>query len=82
MYYHVIEAKYLREYKVWVRFKDGKDGEIDLSNDLDGPIFEPLKKVEYFKNFNIEGNTLHWGNGADYAPEYLYELVTRNVLTR
>ena len=56
-----------------IKFEDGKNGEIDFSNEFDGPIFEPLKKVEYFKKFNIEVKTLHWENGADFAPEYLYE---------
>ena len=36
---HVIEAKYVNDYKVWVRSNDGLSGEIDLSTELDGPIF-------------------------------------------
>lgn len=77
MYYHVIEAKYIEKYKIWLKFEDGENGEIDFSNEFDGPIFEPLNNIEYFKRFDIQGKTLHWKNGADFAPEYLYELIVK-----
>ena len=38
----VIEARYLHDYTVWLRFEDGATGEVDLSAELHGPIFEPL----------------------------------------
>lgn len=73
MYPHVVEAKHTYGHSVWVRFDDGACGEIDLSGALDGPIFEPLRNLDYFKSFSIEGYTLAWPNGADFAPEFLYE---------
>jgi hypothetical protein len=75
MIYHVIEAKYVSDYIVWIRFKDGTKGEIDFRNELDGPVFEPLKDLEFFKRFKVhpELHTLVWDNGADFAPEFLYE---------
>ena len=75
---HVEEAKYVENYKVWLRFNSGEKGEIDLCDSLDGPIFRPLKEVEYFKSFHIEGNTISWDNGADFAPEYLLEKLSSN----
>ena len=51
MFKHVIDAKYIEGYKVWISFNDGKKGEIDLSEKLSrkGGIFEPLKDIAYFK---------------------------------
>ena len=72
MYYSVIEARYVRDHTVWVRFKDGSEGEVDLSSELWGPVFEPLKDVNYFKRFFIEAGTIVWPNGADIAPETLH----------
>jgi hypothetical protein len=47
---------------------------IDLEKELVGKVFEPLKDKNYFKTFTIKFNTIEWDNGADFAPEYLYEI--------
>jgi len=36
----VIEAKYIRDYILYLRFPDGSEGEIDLEQELEGEIFE------------------------------------------
>ena len=41
---------------------------------MDGEIFQPLKEINYFKTFLIKFNTIEWDNGADFAPEYLYQI--------
>ena len=41
--HRVIDASYVRDYVVWIRFSDGVEGEVDLANELDGPVFEPLR---------------------------------------
>jgi hypothetical protein len=77
---HVIEAKHIKDHRVWLRFDDGACGEVDLSDELDGPIFEPLKEVEFFRQFMVRYNTLSWENGADFAPEFLHEkLAPQNI---
>ncbi|MBF0233069.1 MAG: DUF2442 domain-containing protein [Desulfamplus sp.] len=73
MFIHVIHAKYINDYKVWLAFNDGAEGEIDLSSELYGEIFEPLQDKDFFKSFRLEGHTLSWNNGADFAPEFLRE---------
>ncbi len=71
MFIHVVEANYVRDYTLWLRFNDGTCGEVDLSEELTGPIFMPLRDVELFKRFIIACHTVAWENGADFAPEYL-----------
>ncbi len=73
----VTRAKYLSDYKLWIKFKDGKEGVIDLAKELTGPIFEPLKDLKNFQKVQVhpELETLSWPNGADFAPEFLYENV-------
>ena len=39
MFTHVEQAKYINDYKVWLSFNDGAEGEIDLSSELYGEIF-------------------------------------------
>ncbi len=76
MFLHVTEARHVADHRIHVSFNDGTSDEIDLAGSLDGPIFEPLRDVEYFKSFSIVGHTLAWPNGADFAPEYLHSLAT------
>ncbi len=73
----VIEAKYVKGYVIHIRFSDGTKGDVDLIHELYGEVFEPLKDIATFKDFRIhpEFHTLCWSNGADFAPEFLYEKV-------
>jgi hypothetical protein len=73
----LVAAQYVRDYVIRVRFADGAEGEIDLAEELYGPVFEPLKDVALFTQFTVhpELHTLVWPNGADFAPEFLREAV-------
>ena len=77
MLYRLVEARFVREFTLWLRFSDGIEGEVDLSDELDGPIFEPLKDPEVFRSFQLhpELHTVTWPNGADFAPEFLHDQV-------
>ena len=74
MFLEVKKAEYLNDFKVFIEFSDGVSKTIDLEKELDGAVFEPLKNKDYFKSFTIKFNTIEWDNGADFAPEYLYEI--------
>src|ERR1700738_3392275 len=69
----VISATYRGGYLIHLTFNDGSEKTIDFRHWLDGPIFEPLKDPNYFPTFFIDGGTVAWPNGADIAPETLYE---------
>lgn len=75
MDYDVVEARHVRGHVVWLRFRDGTSGEIDLASALQGSIMAPLKDLQFFKAFTIhpEFHTLVWPNGADFAPEFLHD---------
>ena len=77
MDYDVLEARYVRDYIVWLKFRDGTSGEIDLRPELWGEVFEPLKDLAFFRQFKVdpECETLVWPNGADFAPEFLHDNV-------
>jgi hypothetical protein len=71
----VTDAKYVKDYILYLRFSDASDGEGDLEQDLEGEIFEPLGDIPYFKGFTVnqELHTFVWHKGADFAPEFLYD---------
>lgn len=72
----VTKAKYVKDYLIEINFNDGTKKVIDFEPWLTGPIFKPLKCKEYFKKFFSDSLTITWPNGADIAPETLYEAVT------
>jgi hypothetical protein len=74
----IAEMKYISDYRIWLKFEDGSQGEVDLETELWGEVFEPLKDKRFFKRvrLNTELNTIAWDNGADFSPEFLYESVT------
>jgi hypothetical protein len=73
MILHVKEAKYLRDYVIWIKFNDGIEGEVDLERELTGEIFGPLKDKKLFRSFKVDPllETIVWENGADLAPDFL-----------
>lgn len=69
----VIRAEYRGDYRIHLTFNDGVENTVDFSEWLYGPVFEPLKDHGYFERFFLDGGTVAWPNGADVAPETLYE---------
>lgn len=74
------EAKYQGDYRIWLKFADGIEGEVDLTDELWGEMFEPLKDKARFAQFALdkELETVVWPNGADFAPEFLYQKLRPN----
>ncbi len=69
----LVQAKHQGGYRIRVTFSDGAEKTIDFESWLKGPVFEPLKDPAYFKRFFLDGWTIAWPNGADIAPETLYD---------
>ena len=83
MFPRIVNAEYIDGYTIHITFDNGTEGEVDLEQELYGRIFIPLKDLEYFKDFSIDPDfhTLTWKNGADFAPEFLYDKVQDTVNT-
>ena len=70
---NVVRAAYETAFRIRLTFNDGTEATVDFTPWLSGPVFRPLKRPDYFKKFFIDGGTLAWPNGADIAPETLYD---------
>ena len=75
--------EYRRDRVFHITFDDGLEGEVDFAEYVGkGPVFEPLRDEEFFRRASIEGGTIAWPNGADVAPETLYEKLENAARTR
>ena len=71
----VVSARHVANYAIEVLFNNGKGGIVDLKDALWGPVFEPLKDVSRFCQFEVSPvlHTIRWDNDADLAPEFLHQ---------
>ena len=75
---HVTAVEVVGDHRLRLRFEDGADGEVDLSDWEWRGVFEPLADPDYFRLVELdqELGTIVWPNGADVAPETLHNWVT------
>jgi hypothetical protein len=74
----VTEAVYVSGLTLDITFSDGVRAEIDFSEWINRyPFFAPLKNLDYFRNFALDGWTVVWPNGADIAPETLHSIAVK-----
>jgi uncharacterized protein DUF2442 len=63
--------------RLQITFADGVVGEVDVLDRMRGPVFEPVLTPEGFAEVRVdpEVGTVTWPNGANLAPDTLYERV-------
>ena len=79
MFLHVDRFVPLGRYRLRIHFTNGEEHVVDLEHELEGEVFEALRDQQYFASarLNPDTGTVEWPNGADFAPEFLYELATK-----
>lgn len=67
----------LSGYRLFLRFNNGEAGEVDLSGELDSEMFEALRDLSLIATDFQHSvmRTMAWANGADLAPEFLFDLM-------
>lgn len=70
------DVSYLKEYKLKLKFEDGRYKIVDLKPHLKGKVFKPLTDIDYFMRvrLNEDIDTIAWPNNADFSPDFLYEI--------
>jgi hypothetical protein len=77
----VNRAKRVNGFVIAMRFNDGTEKHVDISQWFKGPVFKPLKDPKFFAKLFVEAGTLAWPNGVDIAPETLYSAVDVRTTT-
>jgi hypothetical protein len=73
---HILEVEVIRDFILKIEFNDGTVKVVDVGPLMTGPVFEPHHDPAFFARVTIDpvAQTVVWPNGADLAPEALYEL--------
>jgi hypothetical protein len=76
MIIHVTRVQVVGAHALELAFDNGVRKRVNLRPELYGPIFEPLRDPVYFAKAYLDpdSRTVTWPNGADFAPDFLYEL--------
>ncbi len=76
MFLHITHVQYLQGYTLQLTFNTGVIKQVNLQDELDGEIFEPLRDLNLFRQVTLDPDmrTIAWSNGADFAPEFLDEI--------
>jgi len=76
MILRIVEASVCGSHQLQLSFNDGTRKVVDAGVLLNGPVFEPLRDPTFFAKVELDPvcGTVTWPNGADFAPEALYEL--------
>jgi hypothetical protein len=76
----LVSIKILPDWKLEVAFSDGTRGTLSLKDRLFGPVFEPLKDPAFFAQAHLdEFGAICWPNGADLAPDAIYQTLKSSV---
>jgi hypothetical protein len=78
MLYQIEEAEARPGYRLWVRFADGVEGEVDVSELVGKGVFSAWEDPQVFQSVEVdaESGTVVWPGGLDLAPDALYREIT------
>ena len=75
--YRIIKVKPQSQYKIWIQFKDGIEGVVDVSHLLNKGVFKKWKTPGEFEKVEIgSSGELRWGDELDLCPDTLYMEIT------
>ena len=74
----IVAAKILEGYRVWLRFEDGAEREVDFSTQVGKGVFAPWTDYEFFRDAAIgeQGRVLTWPGELDFCADALWLQVT------
>ena len=75
MYWDVIEVKPEPDYSLFVRFKDGLAGRVQLQRETLTGALAALLDVQLFKQVFVDCGAVAWPGEIDLAPDAMYAQV-------
>ena len=75
--FKIVEVKALHDYRLWLRYEDGVEGEVELSDLAGQGVFAAWNDRRFFEDVHIDNSgALAWGDQLDLCPDALYLRLT------
>jgi hypothetical protein len=75
MYWDVVEVRPEQDYCVFLRFKDGLTGRVQLRPEELTGVLAPLRDERFFEQVFIDCGAVAWPGEIDLAPDAMYAKV-------
>jgi len=76
-----LEVKALANYRIWIRYADGSEGEVDVSHLAGHGVFKLWEDEEKWKNVRIaDGGAIRWSEEIELCPDATYMKLTGKSL--
>ncbi len=72
----LVQVRALPGYKLWVRFDDATEGEVDLSHLVGKGVFAAWNDYRVFEQVRIESGAISWADQIDICPDTVYMSIT------
>lgn len=70
---NILKVEALDNYIIKITLEDKRIAYIDMKPYLEKEMYQELKDISKFNDFEIFYDTIRWTNGADIAPELILE---------
>ena len=72
-----VEVKPLTNYRIWLRYEDGTEGTIDLSDVAGRGVFAAWNDPAFFRSVRLRSHgAIEWGADIDICPDAMYLRLT------
>ena len=72
-----LEVKALTNYRIWIRYANGSEGEVDLSHLSGKGVFELWEDEKKWKNVRVaDDGAIRWSETVELCPDATYMKLT------
>ena len=72
-----IEVQPRPGFRIWIRYDDGIEGEVDLSDLADKGVFAAWSNRTFFESVRLGSHgAIEWGDEIDLCPDAVYMRLT------
>lgn len=69
----IISVVTFDDFTLFIKFDDGVEKKVDIKPFIGKGVSSALKDIAYFKDVRLTDGFIHWENGFDFCPNFLYQ---------